>query len=72
MVKNRTLLDMKMVERGYSYNRIAKEIGMSTTTLSNKLNHDLDFRVGEAELIAQMLKLNQQEFIEIFIGRTLA
>ena len=72
MIRNRTALNMKMAERGYSYNQLAKEIGMSTTTLNNKLNHELDFRIKEAEAIAGVLNMTQAEFIDIFIGRTFA
>lgn len=70
MVHNRRLLDMKMAERGYTYNKLARAIGMSTTTLNNKLNHELDFRLKEAERIADVLDLNLKEFMDIFITKT--
>ena len=70
MVHNRRLLDMKMAERGYTYNKLARAIGMSTTTLNNKLNHELDFKLKEAERIADVLDLNLKEFIAIFFAKT--
>ena len=70
MVHNRRLLDMKMAERGYTYNKLARAIGMSTTTLNNKLNHELDFKLKEAERIADVLDLNLKEFMAIFIAKT--
>ena len=69
MVHNRRLLDMKMAERGYTYNKLARAIGMSTTTLNNKLNHELDFKLKEAERIADVLDLNLKEFMAIFIAK---
>lgn len=70
MVHNRRLLDMKMAERGYTYNKLARAIGMSTTTLNNKLNHELDFKLKEAERIADVLDLNLKEFMAIFFAKT--
>ena len=61
---------MKMAERGYTYNKLARAIGMSTTTLNNKLNHELDFKLKEAERIADVLDLNLKEFMAIFIAKT--
>lgn len=70
MVKNRKLLDMKMVEKGYTYQKLARAVGVSTTTLTNKVNHELDFKLKEAERIADVLDMSQQEFIDIFIRKT--
>ena len=70
MVHNRRLLDMKMAERGYTYNKLARAIGMSVTTLNNKLNHELAFRLKEAERIADVLDLNLKEFMAIFSAKT--
>ena len=70
MVHNRRLLDMKMAERGYTYNKLARAIGMSVTTLNNKLNHELDFKLKEAERIADVLDLNLKEFMAIFFAKT--
>lgn len=72
MINNRKAFDMKLVERGYTLNRLASAVGMSTTTLNNKLNHELDFRLGEAVRISEVLDLNQSEFMDIFISRTFA
>lgn len=70
MVHNRRLLDMKMAERGYTYSKLARAIGMSVTTLNNKLNHELDFKLKEAERIADVLDLNLKEFMAIFFAKT--
>ena len=70
MINNRKMLDMKLIERGYTLNKLASAIDMSTTTLNNKLNHELDFRLAEAVRIADVLDLNQEEFMAMFIGKT--
>ena len=70
MINNRKMLDMKLVERGYTLSKLATAIGMSATTLNNKLNHELDFRLCESVRVAEVLDLNQEEFMDIFIGKT--
>lgn len=72
MINNRTRLDMKLVERGMNLNKLATAIGMSTTTLNNKLNHELDFRLCEAVRVSEVLDLSLEEFLDIFIGKTFA
>lgn len=69
MLNNRKLLEMKMVERDYTYQKLARALNVSVTTLTNKVNHELDFKVGESVRIADILDLNKDEYLGIFINK---
>lgn len=49
------LLRGKMVEKGYSQKVIAKEIGISQTTLSKKMQGKADFTVTEMVTLMYLL-----------------
>lgn len=44
----------------------AKKIGLSQTTFSSKLNNKVDFTRSEMIKIAELLKINQNEFYDLF------
>ena len=69
MIKDKVLFEMKMVERGYTYRKLASAIGCSVTTLNQKVNHDIDFRLWETERLADVLDLTLEEYLRIFIRK---
>ena len=69
MIKDKVLFEMKMVERGYTYGKLASAIGCSVTTLNQKVNHDIDFRLWETERLADVLDLTLEEYLSIFIRK---
>lgn len=48
-------------ERGIKLGYIAYAMGVSCGTLRNKLNSETDFKVSEAEKLAALLNLTQEE-----------
>lgn len=44
-----------MVEKGFTQEKLAKELNMTITTLNTKLNGKVDFRIREIERIASIL-----------------
>ena len=53
------------------YKGLEDAIGTSTVTLSKKVNKELDFKLGEAEKIAEVLNLSDAEFLEVFLSKSL-
>ena len=53
-------LQGKLKERGYTQQRLAKEIGISESTFSRKVRNN-SFGIQEAEQIAQILRVNPAE-----------
>ena len=59
----------KMAEKGYTINKLAKEIGMNKATLYRKFAAEGDtFTIGEAGAIAETLALGATEAQEIFFA----
>lgn len=57
----------KLREKGYTYERMAKKLGLSTTTLSYKINGKSAFLISEAAQIKLILNLSDQESVDIFL-----
>lgn len=70
-VKGRKTLEKKMIDCDMDYKSLADAIGTSQVTLSRKVNTELDFKLGEAERIAEVLKLSGTEFLEVFLSKSI-
>lgn len=62
-------LYQKAAERNISINALAKKIGITQASLSRKISGQYEFRLPEARAIARVLKLTDDEILEIFFGR---
>lgn len=58
----------KLAELGISQEALAKAIGISYVSMSNKINGNKEFTLKEVYAIAKTLKLTDEEIIRIFIG----
>ena len=69
MVVNVGKLKGKMAENGFNNGAFAKAMGMSDVTLRRKINDaDYEFSIGESKKAMQLLNLNADEYLAIFIG----
>ena len=57
-----------LVERGFTLSELAGDIGVSTATLSYKLNNKRPFLTTEIKAIQHVLNLSNKERDEIFFG----
>lgn len=62
----RNLLKAKMVEKGKTQSEIAQEIGMSTNSLSRKVNGKREFTASEIRKLIKCLSLDPATYHEIF------
>lgn len=69
---NISKLKGKIVEKGISQGKLAKEAGMDRSTLSRKMKTGEAFTIGEANKIAIILKLSKNEAMEIFFADIVA
>ena len=61
------LLKGKMAERGYSIQRLAKELGRSADYVSQKLRNPSRFRVNEAAKLCGLLGIEITEMHRYFL-----
>lgn len=52
--------------KGYSYEDIAKKIGVHVTSISNKVNGKTEFNREEIKKIVNILELNPEELMWVF------
>lgn len=64
---NLKLLDKKIKSSGITIVHLAKSMDISRGALYNKLNGTTEFKVSEANLIFDILKLSKAEKEEIFL-----
>ena len=57
----------KIIEKGYSVERLADEINIARATMYRKLNNFEKITVGEAKRISAVLGLTGEEATEIFL-----
>ncbi len=68
MVKNINRLKGKIAENDYTMLRLSQDMGMTETTLRNKINKpEADFSIGESEKLSHLLGLTMEEYIHIFL-----
>lgn len=69
MATNMQLLRAKIVERNLTQEKLAKAIGVDSSTFSRKMQSSgLSFSIGEMHKIAEILELSGEEAKAIFLG----
>ena len=72
MVKNICKLRGKITEVYGTFGRFAKDTKLSEATLRKKINNrNSEFTISESLFVKEKLKLNKEEYIEIFFGNEL-
>lgn len=61
-------LKARMIENGETVMSLAKKIGISTATFSNKLNNKVFFSIVEARAISNILKFDNNTAVDIFFA----
>lgn len=56
----------KLREKRLSYNKVAEILGVSTTTVSSKMNRETRFYLEEIRVLSDYLGLTDEEKIKIF------
>lgn len=56
----------RMVELGITQKDLAKELGIATPTVSQKINNARSMKLEEAEKISVLLKINETQFSRYF------
>ena len=57
----------KLIELKKTYEDCAKELGISTTAFSNKINGDSTFKLPEVNKLCEYLGLTDEEKVRIFL-----
>ena len=65
---NTILLKSKMLEKGFTIERLASIIGLSSTGLFNKIHNIREFRVSEMLNVSKLLSLTIEERDRIFFA----
>ena len=55
---NANMLRGKMAEKGYTQEKLAEAVGISTNSMSRKLLGERQFRLGEVVKICEVLEIN--------------
>jgi len=58
----------KLVEKGFSMASMARELGISETTMYNKMSGKTEFTQGEMHTMASRLQMSMQEISAIFFA----
>ncbi|MEE1005942.1 MAG: helix-turn-helix transcriptional regulator [Acutalibacteraceae bacterium] len=53
-------------KKGLSYSDIAKALGVTRSCVSHKMSGEIDFKVSQVYLLAELLELSDEEREEIF------
>lgn len=61
-------LKAKIVENGFTITSLSKEIKMSKSLLSQKINNKIRFSQSDIKKIAKVLDLTGEEIKEIFLN----
>jgi len=61
MTQDFSKLKGRMREMGYSQEKLAKEVGISSASLQNKLSGKSDFRLKEMKTISLLLKISPND-----------
>lgn len=70
---NIELLKLKIKKKGYSPRTFSNKLGIDTSTLYRRYeSNGEDFTIGEAEAIAEILDLTNDEFDSIFFAQEVA
>lgn len=69
---NTLKLKARMVELGINQKDIAKELKLAPSTISQKINNVRPMNLKEADLLADLLKLNTTQYGEYFFSSNIA
>lgn len=70
---NVQMLKGKVIEKGYTLEKVAENIGIDRSTMSRKLgNNGEDFTIKQADAIVTFLKLTSSEATSIFFNQFVA
>lgn len=69
---NSNKLKALMLEHGYTFDQLAKEVGISRTALNNKVNNKISFKLEEVNNIARVFNLTQDDLHLIFFRNVVA
>ncbi|WP_373710709.1 helix-turn-helix domain-containing protein [Jeotgalibaca porci] len=58
----------KIVEKGLSQQELAISIGIDRSTFYRKMKNGGDFSIGEVSKMADVMRLTNQEAVEIFLS----
>lgn len=58
----------KLVEKQKTYAHCARELSISTTSFSNKINGNYRFSIDEVRLLIRFLELSEDEQFDIFLS----
>lgn len=61
-------LNKVIKESGFRKEKIANDLGISLTSLNNKIANRTSFYVGEIDTLKRILKLNEKQFNSIFFA----
>lgn len=62
----------KIIEKGFTIEKVAENIGMNKSTMSRKLNNNSDFTIKQADALVKLLDLNLDEAMSIFFNQFIA
>lgn len=62
----------RLSECGLTQDDLAKHVGIATCTMNQKLNNIRVLKLPEAEKIAEMLKIEDEEFGKYFFAKPVA
>lgn len=65
---NKQLLKSKMILREITQLQIAKKLGLSITSINQKINGNIIFKPKEIKEIRNLLDLSNDETVEIFLS----
>ena len=65
---NKQLLKSKMILREITQPQIAKKLGLSVTSINQKINGNIIFKPQEIKEIRNLLGLSNDETVEIFLS----
>lgn len=66
---NTRALQGLMKEKGYTIEKLAKTIGLSTTGFFNKLHSKRQFLVSEVQLIGEALSMSDKDICNVFFAK---
>ena len=66
---NTNELNKVIKESGLRKEKIANELGISLSSLNNKIANRTSFYVDEIEILKRTLKLNEKQFTSIFFAQ---
>ena len=68
---NTNLLKSELLKNNITMQDLADELGLSYWSLTKKVNGEYDFKQGEIQKIAKILKLSSEEINQIFFSENI-